>query len=170
VGVLVRMICVIAAVVIALAPHAIADDNKKVAIVVVVAADSPLEDMSLDRLRALFMSETVSDPKGKTLIPINIVASAPLRVEFDRAVLNMDPDQVGQFWIDRRIRGQTPAPRSYSSPELIQRLCARMAGAVSYARADSLQPGVKAIKIDGKRVGDKGYPLAALLPTKPPAK
>ena len=34
------------------------------------------------------------------------------RVGFDQVVLKMDPDAVGRFWIDRKIRGGSGPPRT----------------------------------------------------------
>lgn len=137
----------------AAAPRALAP------LAVIVARDSPLTELSLASLRALFQAEGVKDPSGRKLLPINHPAGSPERVSFDGQVLRMTADEVGRFWVDRRIRGQGSAPRTVDLPALVQLLIARLPGAISYVRADHLDPRVRAVRIDGRLPGEPGYPL-----------
>src|SRR5262245_37456085 len=81
-------------------------------LVLVTQKNASLGELSLRQLKHLYMSEQVDGPTGSALIPLNHPPRAPARVAFDRAVLNMNADEVGRFWIDRKIRGQTGAPRA----------------------------------------------------------
>src|SRR5689334_7216216 len=83
-------------------------------LVVVVAKGSPLVNISRTDLKRCFTGETVS-AGGKTLFAFNAAPQAPERVGFDKAVLGMTPDEVGRFWVDRKVRGQSGAPRSLPS-------------------------------------------------------
>lgn len=134
-------------------------DSAPVTLVVVVNADSPMSDVSMNMLRNVFLGETVTDPSGRRILPLNQPPHSPDRVGFDRVVLDMSPDEVARYWIDRKIRGQSDAPRSVDSPALLRRVVARLPGAMGYLRREDVDDSVKVVKIDGKRPTDGEYPL-----------
>src|SRR5262245_51350758 len=78
-------------------------DGKK--LVLVVVRGSRVTSISRSDLRRCFLGEQVS-AAGKPLVPFNATANSPERTGFDKAVLGMTPDEVGRFWIDRKIRGE----------------------------------------------------------------
>src|SRR5262245_4601652 len=127
-----------------------AEPSRRVAILVIAGPQVRLEDLSLPRLRSLYMSLPVNDAAGTKLVPLNQPPGTPVRVAFDRIVLGMDPDQVGRYWIDRRMRGEGSAPRSVDSPLLLQRLVAKLPGAVAYLKTEPLMEQVRALRIDGR--------------------
>jgi hypothetical protein len=90
-------------------------------------------------------------------VPLNQAANSPDRVGFERVALGMSPDQIGRYWIDRKIRGQSRAPSSVSSPELLARAVSRIPGTIGYLRTGDLRPDLRVISIDGKRPADPGY-------------
>lgn len=61
----------------------------------------------------------------------------------------MDPDAAGRFWIDQRIRARATPPRTIPSVDTLRRVVAALPQAISYVRADELQPGIVPVKIDG---------------------
>lgn len=128
-------------------------------LVVIVGARSPLQEISLARLRAVFLGDAVDDPSGRKLVPINQPGRTPDRVAFDQIVLRMTPDQVTSHWVDRRIRGQGSPPRSVDSVVTLQKLVAAFPGAIAYVRAEQLAAGVRAVRIDGRGHLDPDYPL-----------
>jgi hypothetical protein len=42
---------------------------------------------------------------------------------------------------------------------LLQRVVAKLPGAISYVHAGTIMPGVRALTIDGRSAGQPGYPL-----------
>jgi hypothetical protein len=127
-------------------------------LVVVVAASSAVKDISMGELRRAFLGEAVT-VGGKRLIAINHPLASPARDQFDRIVLGLKPDEVGRFWVDRSIRAQSPPPKTVQSPELAVRIAMSLPGAISYTTADALNDKLRALTIDGKAVGQSGYPL-----------
>jgi hypothetical protein len=127
---------------------------------VIVGETTPLDALSADVLRSAFLGEPVKDRSGNKLVPLNQAPGSIDRVEFDRTVLQMSPDENGRYWIDRRIRGQGQPPRICPSVPLLLKLVARFPGALSYVRLDRVEPGVRVLRIDGKLPKDKGYLLA----------
>jgi len=128
-------------------------------LVVVVARNSALQDLSLAALKRIFTNEGDRDPTGQRYVPFNHPPHTADRVAFDEVVLGMSADEVSQFWIERKIRGLPGPPRSVDSLSLLLRLIARLPGAISYARPSQLAGDVRAIRINGKLPSDAGYPL-----------
>jgi hypothetical protein len=72
-------------------------------------------------------------------VPINAPPGSDARIVFDRAVLRLDPDSVGRFWIDRRIRGLGLPPRHVADVGTIVRVVEKLNGAISYVTEDRIQ-------------------------------
>jgi hypothetical protein len=136
-----------------------AADSAPITLVVIVSKDSGMSDISQNTLRNAFLGESVTDPSGKKIIPLNHPPHTPERVGFDRVVLDMSPDEAARYWIDRKIRGQSGAPRAVDSPALLRRVVARLPGALSYIRREDADDTVRVLRIDGRRPGDSDYPL-----------
>lgn len=126
---------------------------------VVVAKGSSVSELSMHDLRRLYTGEPGTTPDGKPQIPIALAAGSPDRVGFDQVVTGMPPDILARFWIDRRIRGESGSPKAVSSPELMLRLVAALAGSIGYVRATDVRGDVKLVRIDGKLPTDDGYPI-----------
>lgn len=131
------------------------------------AADAPVPAMAVivhagvtdpapsqAELAALFTMTVTRWHDGTPARPLNLPAGSALRVEFDRVVLRMTPDETGRFWIDKRVRGEGTPPRQVPSPDLLARLVAALPGAFGYVPEDKVVPGVRIIARvrDGKLV------------------
>jgi len=134
-------------------------EGAQLRLVVVVAKNQALSDLSLKDLRNLYKGDQVTGPDGKRLIPLVLPVHSPERVAFDRAVLGMSPDEVASYWIDRKIRGQSGAPKSVPSPDLLVRVVAGLEGAIGYLRVDDRPSLLKTILISGKSPSDANYPV-----------
>jgi hypothetical protein len=130
------------------------------ALVIVTQKSSALSDLTLRELKRLYQSEQVNGPDGTQIIPLNRPAGSPARVAFDQLVLKMDPDEVGRYWIDRKIRGQTGAPKAIPSLDLLRRAVASVAGTLTYLSAAEVTADLKVVSVDGKSPTDAGYPLS----------
>jgi hypothetical protein len=133
-------------------------DVKK--LVVVVAKGSSLTNISRDDLKRCFTGDSVSEG-GKTLVPFNASPGTPERIGFDKAVLGMSPEEVGRFWIDRKVRGQSAAPRALPSPAHIAKVAAKFPGAIGYLAADQLTSDIQAVSVDGVAYTDTKYNIVA---------
>ena len=141
-----------------LAPRAVRAGND-VALAVIVSPESKLTNISVSDLRRVFQSERLTDPDGLKLIPLNHPPKTVDRVGFDRAVLGMDAEGVGRFWIDRKIRGGSGPPRSVESLSTLRRVVEKLPGAIGYVRPAQLSSEVRVIRVDGKLPEDPGYPI-----------
>src|SRR5688572_18902988 len=109
-------------------------------LVVVVAATAAMKDISTANLRRAFQGMPTDFEGGKRFVPLNHPTGTPARVQFDRAVLGLEPDAVGAFWIDRRIRDESPPPRTVPSADLALRIVASLPGAITYAFPEQVTP------------------------------
>jgi hypothetical protein len=130
-----------------------------VALAVIVSPSSKLTNISVADLRRVFQSERLTDPDGLKLIPLNHPPKTVDRVGFDLVMLGMDPEAVGRFWIDRKIRGGSGPPRTVESLATLRRVVEKLPGAIGYIRPAQLSGEVRAIRVDGKLPEDPGYPV-----------
>ncbi|CAN5399075.1 hypothetical protein BH11MYX1_BH11MYX1_49060 [soil metagenome] len=142
-------------IVLALVKTASADPKK---LVIVVAKGSSVTSISRSDLKHCFMGDSFS-VDGKPLVPFNSQPKTSERVGFDREILAMSPDEVGRYWVDRKIRGQSGAPRSLPSLTHVQKVVAKFPNAISYVPEDQLTPDLQPVKLDGTSFTDKRYTL-----------
>ena len=133
-------------------------DHKK--LVVVVAKGSSVTSISASELKHCFLGDPTS-VAGKTLVPFNTEARTPERSGFDRGVLGMAPDEVGRFWVDRKVRGQSAAPRSLPSAAHMAKVAAKFPGAIGYLPEDQLTSDVQPVAVDGISYPDPHYNIVA---------
>lgn len=132
-------------------------------VVIIVARSAPQEDISSNSLRRLFLGLTRKGAAGHSLIPLNHPPRTPVRAVFDRRVLGMSPEEVGRYWVDRRLRGRGGRPRSVSSRRGLLRAVARHPGLVAYVPLSWVDSSVRILRIDGR---DHGHPDYLLAPRK----
>jgi len=130
----------------------------KTRLAIVTSKDSPVSDISFYELKRLYLGEQIN-ASGKRLLPLNLPPAFRERGAFDKIVLNMSPEQIARYWVDRKIRGDSGPPKSIEPLDLLQRVVARLDGAIAYAPVNEVRPELKVLRIDGKGPNDNGYPL-----------
>jgi hypothetical protein len=114
-------------------------------------ADEPLElavvvssqqraQVALTDLASIFTTTTRELANGTSVSPFNLPSKSDERVLFDKAVLNLGPDDSASFWIDRKIRGGNAPPRQIPDAALMLRVVGQVDGAIGYlprARVDA---------------------------------
>lgn len=152
------LVSAIAVALLALAPRQVRAGSD-LALAVIVAPTNKLTNISVADLRRVFQSERLTDPDGNRLIALNHPPKTVDRVGFDEVVMGMDPEAVGRFWIDRKIRGGSGPPRTVESLATLRRVVEKLPGAIGYIRPAQLSNEVRAIRVDGKLPEDPGYPV-----------
>jgi len=137
-------------------PSSAAQPTKR--LVIVTQKSNALVELSLRDLKHMYLSEQVDGPGGR-LIPLQQAAGSPVREAFERLVLKMSPDEVGRFWIDRKIRGQKGAPKAVAPVELLRRVIVSLPNTVTYLNATDLTDDLKVLKVEGQGPQDPGYLL-----------
>jgi hypothetical protein len=129
------------------------------ALVLISASASSLQDIPSNVLREAFQGLRTAY-KGVRIIPFNLPLGTPIRQQLDRAVLGLEPTEVGMFWVDQRVRDGRIAPRTVASVERLVRVVAQLPGAVACVPASAVDGSVRALRIDGRAPTDKDYLLA----------
>jgi hypothetical protein len=143
-----------------LAPCPAVADGAGEPLAIVSSKRGGVSELSLYQLKHLYLGESVQGPSGD-LLALNRDAKGAERTGFDATVLGMSPAVAARYWIDRRIRGQSGAPKSVEPAALIQRVVMNLPRAIGYVRVRDLSPDVQVVRIDGRRPGDPGYPIRA---------
>lgn len=125
-------------------------------IAVIVNPANPASSLSVGELRPIFQTtKTDWGSSAGDAMPLNLPEDNPLRQEFDKTVLGLDPDRVARYWQDRKIRGGARAPTKVPTTSAVLKVVASKAGAVGYVKASEVNASVKVVaKItDGKLSG-----------------
>jgi len=128
------------------------------AIAIVVSRGFRERDISSAMLRRAFRGET-TEFGGSRLVPFNYAPEHPARRVLDMSILGLPPDQVGAYWIDRRIRGEGLPPRTVPSPLIMRAVVAKLQGAIGYLPAALVDDSVIVLTVDGKSPRSPDYPL-----------
>lgn len=152
--------CVAVASLLLLVPAPAEADGGAEPLALVSAKNSGVSALSLYQLKRLYLGDTVQGPGGD-LIALNRDVKSAERIGFDRTLLGMSPDAAARYWIDRRIRGQSGAPKAVEPAAVIQRVVARLPRAVGYVRLRDVTSEVQVVTIDGRKPGDSAYPIFA---------
>jgi hypothetical protein len=141
------------------APSPAEADGGAEPIAIVSSKRGGVAELSLYQLKRLYLGDSVQGPGGVELIALNRDTKGAERASFDRSVLGLTPDAAARYWIDRRIRGQTGAPKAVEPAAMVQRVVANLPKAVAYVRLRDVSPDVQVVRIDGRRPGEAGYPI-----------
>jgi ABC-type phosphate transport system substrate-binding protein len=118
-------------------------------IAVVVNPSNGNSALSKTQLSALYKGKTSTFPDGSTASPVNLPPENDVRQDFDKAVLNMSPDESKKFWVDMKIRSGAAAPPKMSSASAVARHVAKTPSAIGYVPAGE----AKGLKIVARIVG-----------------
>ena len=128
-------------------------------LVVIVAKGSKITNISMRNLKRGYAGDPFS-ADDERLVPFNAPVGSSERAGFDRRVLGMSPAEVGRYWIDRKVRGQSGAPRSLPSAAHMVKVVAKFPHAIGYVSAEQLTADVQPVAVDGIPYTDARYPIA----------
>jgi ABC-type phosphate transport system substrate-binding protein len=133
------------------------------ALVLVTNLKTPLPNVSVTELRALYLGESMT-LGGQSFRAINYTAGNPFRNAFEEHILRMTDEQFANHWRSKRFLGSfQKQPASFKSAEAVKRFVAAERDAIGYIPKASVDNTVNVVpKLDSIPVGAKSYPL--LLP------
>jgi len=133
----------------------------KAPIAVIVHEQVPVDNLSLSELRRIFRGERYTWSKGLTVTLLMPPQGSPERkVLLEKIYRQRSEAQYQRYWINKLFDdGAQTAPKITGSPEMSASLAREIPGAIALVPADRIPEGVKVLRIDGKRPGEKGYPL-----------
>lgn len=132
------------------------------AVAIVVHPSTPVEDLSFQQLRMIFLGDRQFWPDNSR---VTLLVRAPVASERDlilNRVYRMSEGQFQQYWIAKMFRAQVPSgPKIVYSTEMAMELVGAIPGAITFMPVGSVGPDVKVLRIDGALPGDPAYPLRA---------
>lgn len=127
---------------------------------IVVNLANPIENLSTDELRKLFLGGKTHWPNGRRVAVAMLAYQYPERRSALRQIYHMDESTYEQYFIKAIFRGDVfVAPKSLASPELMRKFVFNAPGGIGYLRSGDLDNTVKVVKIDGRLPDDKNYSL-----------
>jgi len=112
---------------------------------VIVHPSSPVTRLNGAEVEALFTRTQTRWSDGTPVVPLSFPAGTAVRDRFDRTVLRLDSDNVGRFWLDRRIRGLGAPPKQVLNAGLMLKVVANLPGAIGYVPSLRNRSGVKVV-------------------------
>lgn len=129
-------------------------------IAVVVHPGVKLDDVPFAELRKILLGDRQFWSAGQKVAIIVRSGAAPERSVLLDRVYQMNDSQYRQYWVGKVFKNEaTAAPKAVSSNEAALELVGVTPGAVALVDVDDVPAGVKQLKVDGLKPGDKGYPL-----------
>jgi ABC-type phosphate transport system substrate-binding protein len=114
-------------------------------IAVIVNKGNPAGSLSQNDLRPIFQTTKTSWPDGSKITALNLPDADGTRKGFDAAVMGLDPDRVARYWVDRKIRGGNPPPKSVGSSGAVVKVVGSKAEAIGYVPSKDVSGNVKVV-------------------------
>lgn len=129
-------------------------------VAIVVHPKGRVDNISFAELQRIFRGEQQFWPdRTKVMLLVRAPTAYEREVVLNR-IYKMDEDRFRQFWIAKMFRAEVAAgPKLFYSTDMGLNLIAAIPGSITFVPASAVTPGVKVLRIDGKRPGDAGYPL-----------
>ena len=126
-------------------------------IAIVVNSANPLDELSIDKLRRLFLGQAATFPSGQHA---RLATHAPSAAAFDHTALELQPEIVRSRWMAILFRGEAPAmPAALASADEVKKFVQEHPDAIAYLPAGAADASLKVLRIDGRRPSDPGYPI-----------
>jgi hypothetical protein len=129
-------------------------------IAIVVHKDLPVDNLSLDDLRSIFLADQQFWPNRTRITLLVRAAQSEERTFVLNRIYEMSEAQFRQYWIAKMFRAEVPrGPKIVLSTGMALDLVVAIPGSISFTRADTVTDSVKVVRVDGLLPGDPGYPL-----------
>ena len=115
---------------------------------VVVAAASPLKNLSAKEALALYMgkSRTLPASDNAAAMVLDLPRDNPLRDAFYQTLTNMSPAQINSYWSRLMFTGQTLPPQSVSGEQQMAEAVRRNPVAIGYLSKEP-PPGLRTVLV-----------------------
>jgi hypothetical protein len=135
---------------------AVADES----LAVIVNQSNPIEDLSLNELRTVFLGERSHWPNGRRITLVMMDPGLAERKAVLRDVCHMGETEFSRHFLQGLFTGEVfVSPKTLSTPVGVRKFVFNVPGAIGYLRASDVNSTVKVIKINGRAPEDPEYPL-----------
>ena len=126
---------------------------------VVVNKQNPVNSISSEELRRMFMGEMKFWNKSNNAVTVIMRApGAPEREVVLKVVFRMSETEYRKYWIGRVNRGEaSSAPAEVFASGALQGLVRDIPGAIGVVKTSDVKSAMKVLKVDGHLPGEPGY-------------
>jgi len=126
-------------------------------VAVVVNPHNAADDISLDRLKRLYLGQATTFPAGDHA---RLALHVPSSERFDQAALGLGREIVRSRWMAMAFRGEAGTlPVEYTTVEEVRKFIGDHPDGIAYLPASLVDDTMKVLRVDGKRPTDPGYPI-----------
>ena len=130
------------------------------ALAIIVNQTNPVDDLSLNELRTVFLGERSHWPNGRRITLVMMDPGLAERRAVLRDVCRMNETEFSRHFLQGLFTGEVfVSPKTLSTPVGVKKFVFNVPGAIGYLRASDVDGTVKVIKVNGHRVEDADYPL-----------
>lgn len=116
-------------------------------IVVVVTANSPVDSLSNNEVRNIFLGKSNRFPDGSKAIPLNRTENSPERDAFYQLIVGRSPAEIKSYWSKMIFTGRGQPPQEADSSKSLKKLLAANASYISYMDSTAVDDTVKVLTI-----------------------
>lgn len=137
-----------------------AQTDSRTDLAVVVNPHTPVDDMSLEDLRKIFLGERQFWSSNMPVVPLIRPQGTPEREVVLRVLFKMTEIEYKKYWITKVFRAEaTNEPTVALTNSFANDAVAAIPGSVTIENAKDVPRGAKVLKINGRKPGEPGYPL-----------
>lgn len=114
--------------------------------VAVIVHPSNNATFSKKDIERIFLGKLKSFPGGGEAVPINLITSNPIRVNFDQLVLNKKSSQMKSYWSKIVFTGKGTPPKEVDNQEEVKALVADNPNIIGYIDASQVDASVKIVE------------------------
>jgi hypothetical protein len=127
---------------------------------VIVNQSNPIDNLSLNELRTVFLGERSHWPNGRRITLVMMDPGLAERKAILRDVCHMSEPEFSRHFLQGLFTGEVfVSPKTLSTPVGVRKFVFNVPGAIGYVKASDVDNTVKVIKINGRSPDDPEYPL-----------
>lgn len=116
-------------------------------VAVIVNKTNSVTTVKKSVLERYFFRKTTKWDSGVEVMPIDLRATDPARVEFSDSFLGRSPREVEVYWISQSLVGGKSAPEVVNNSMLVKKYVASDSGAIGYINITDLDDSVKQVAV-----------------------
>ena len=116
-----------------------------VADVAVIVHPSNASKLDSGNISKIFLGKSKKFPSGEQAVPVSQQSKNPIRVEFDRKVLNKSSSQVKAHWSKLLFTGKGQPPREVNTDTEVIELVANNPNIIGFVDASQVDGSVKVV-------------------------
>jgi phosphate transport system substrate-binding protein len=134
--------------------------HPKESLAIIVNRENPLENLSMNELRSVFLGERSHWPNGRRITVVMMESGQAERDTVVRDVCRMSESDLRRRFLQGLLTGEVlVSPKTLATPVGVRKFVFNVPGAVGYLRPEDVDDSVKVLRIDGHLPNEAEYPL-----------